>query len=77
MTVQEDLDHVDDIGLLSSKQQDAQQRAERLGKAANTIGLKVNTKRPKVQRKNTRVNYPVMIDGKHLEFVEEFTYSGT
>ena len=27
--------------------------------------------------KNTRVNDPVMIDGKHLEDVEKFTYFGT
>ena len=30
-----------------------------------------------VLRKNTRVNYPVMIDGKHIEGVEEFIYLGT
>ena len=63
MTVQEDLDCADDIGLLSSKLQDAQQKAERLSKTANTIGLKVSTKKTHVLRKNTRVNKPVMVDG--------------
>ena len=39
ITVLEDLDYADDISLLSSKQQDAKQRSERLGKTANTVGL--------------------------------------
>ena len=63
--VQEDLDYTDDIGLLSSKHQDAQQKAEHLSQTASTVGLKVNTKKTQVLRKNTRVNYPVMIDGKN------------
>ena len=77
MTVLEDEDYADDIGLLSSKQQDAQQKAERLNKTTCTIGLKVNTKMTQVLRKNTRVNDPVMIDGTHLKHVEEFTYLAT
>ena len=64
MTVQEDLDHADDIGLLSSKHQDDKQIAEHPSQTASTIGLKVNTKKTQVQRKNTRVNEPVMIDEK-------------
>ena len=76
MTVLEDLDYSDDIGLLSSKQQDAQQKAERPSKTANTIGLKVNTKKTQILRKNTRVNDPVMIDGNNLKDDEEFTYLG-
>ena len=74
MTVLEDLDYADSIRLLSSKHQDAQQKAERLNKTASTIGLKVYTKKTQVLRKNTRVNDPVMIDGKHIEVVEAFTY---
>ena len=46
MAVLENVDYADDIGLLSSKHQGVQQKAERLIKAANTIGLKVSTKRP-------------------------------
>ena len=69
MTVLEDL--------LSSKHQDAQQKAEHLNKTANTIGLNVNTKKTQVVRKDTRVNYPAMIGGKQLEDIEEFTYLDT
>ena len=68
MTVLEDLDYADNIGLLSSKHQ-----AERLSKTVSTIGLKVNTKKTQVLRKNTRVNDPVMIDWEHPEDIEEFT----
>ena len=75
MTVLED--PAEDIGLLSSKHQGAQQKAVCLGKTANTIGLKFNTKKTQVLRKNTRVNDTVMIDGRHLEDVEEFTYFDT
>ena len=53
MTVLEDLDYADAISLLSSKHQDAQQIAEHLSKTANTIGLKVSTKKTQVMRKNT------------------------
>ena len=45
MTVLEDLDYADDIGLLSCKHQDAQKSAKRPSKTASTIGLKVNTKK--------------------------------
>ena len=71
MTILEDLDYADDIGQISSKHQDAQQKAERLSKTVSTIGLKVNTKTTQVLRKKTRVNDPVMIGRKHLEDVEE------
>ena len=75
-TVLEDLDYADDIGLLSNKHQDAQQIAEVFSKTANAIGVDVNTKKAQVLRKNTRVNDPVMIDGKHLEDVDKLTYFG-
>ena len=77
MTVLGVLDYADDIGLQSSKHQDAQQKAECVCKTANAIVLKVNTKKTHVQRKNTKENDPVMIDGRHLEDVEEFAYLAT
>ena len=64
MTVYIDLFYSDDIGLASSKHHLAQQKAERLSKTASTFCLKVDTKKTQVQRKNTGVNDPVMIDGK-------------
>ena len=73
ITVLENLEYADNIGPLSSKHKDAQQKVERLSKTANTVGLNVNTMKAQVLRKNTRVNDPVMIDGRHLEDFEEFT----
>ena len=61
LTVLEDLDHSDDIGLLSSKHQDAKQQSERLEKTASNIGLKINTEMTQVLRKNAKVNDPVMM----------------
>ena len=75
MTVIEDLDYAED--LLSSKHQNAQQKAECHSKTANTIGIKDNTKKTLVLRKNIRVNNLVIIDGKHQEVIAEFTYLGT
>ena len=77
MTVLEGIDYAGDIGLLSSKHQIAQQKAEHLSKTANTIGLNVNTKKTQVLRKNTRVKDSIMIDGKQILDVDEFTYLGT
>ena len=77
MTVHIDLFYSEDIGLVSSKHHLAQQKAERLSKTTNTICLKVDTKKTQVLRKNTRVNDPIMIDGRLLDDVEEFTYFGT
>ena len=62
MTFLHDQDYADDISLPPSKLQDAQQKAERVSKTVNVIGLNVNTKNIYVQRKNTGVNNPLMID---------------
>ena len=58
MTVLDNLDYADDIGLLSSKHQDAQQKSERLSKTASAICLEVNTMKIQGLRKNTSVNNP-------------------
>ena len=77
MTVQEDLFNAEVIAPLSSENHDAHQKAERLSKTANNIGLNVSIQKTHVPRKNTRLNKPILIDEKHLADVEEFTYFGT
>ena len=47
MTDQEDLDYADNIGLLSSKHQDALQKAERLSKQLTLLVSKLTQGRPK------------------------------
>ena len=76
VTVLEDMDYADNFALLSGKHQDAQQKAERFSKTASTIGVKFVTKMTQVLRKNNRVKDPVMIDGKHVGDLEEFTFFG-
>lgn len=76
-TVLEDLDYADDLGLLSSRHQDIQQKTETLSEIANTIGLRVNTKKTQVMRKNARNTDPITVNGRQLENVEEFTYLGS
>lgn len=76
-SILEDLDNADDLGLLSSRHQDIQQKTELLGATASKIGLKVNTKKTQVLRVNTTNRNPVLIDSKLIEDVEEFTNLGS
>ena len=72
----EDLDYADDVGLLSHRHQNIQQKIEHLSQAANTIGLRVNEK-TKVMRTNTTNNNLIRVNDKILEGVEEFVYLGS
>ena len=76
-SVLEDLDYADDVGLLSHRHQDIQQKIERLSQAANTIGLRINQKKTKVMRTNTTNNSLIRVNDKTLEVVEEFVYLGS
>ena len=76
-SILEDLDYADDLGLLSSRHQDIQQKTETLSSIANTIGLKVNEQKTQIIRKNTRSDQPIMLDNKPLEDVQEFVYLGS
>ena len=72
----EDLDFADDLALLSSKHQDIQSKTQRLHINANQVGLKINTKKTKVIRLNSRIKDPVKIDDQEIEDVNTFTYLG-
>ena len=54
--------HKEDLS--SEEEHKSEQPSHDWWKTASTIGLKVNTRKTQVLRKNTRVNNPVMIDGK-------------
>jgi endonuclease/exonuclease/phosphatase family metal-dependent hydrolase len=73
----DDLDYADDIGLLSSRNQDTQQKTQQLAESASAIGLKVNIGKTQVMRKNTRGGDPIIINDQPLEEVEEFSYLGS
>ena len=70
----EDLDYADDLGLLSSRYIDAQQKTESLSNIASTIGLKVNKKKTKVMRMNASTYDPITVSNTPLEDVNEFVY---
>ena len=76
-TTLEDLDYADDIGLLSNRHQDIQAKSDSLLTTASSIGLKMNTKKTKLMRKNTFNNNPIIINGNSIDEVTEFTYLGS
>ena len=76
-TTLEDLDYADDLGLMSHRLEDIQQKTERLNETAITIGLKVNKRKTQVLRKNVTTITPVTLEGTPLEDVEEFVYLGS
>jgi hypothetical protein len=76
-SVLEDLDYADDVGLLTSKHSDMQEKTTKMKETSELIGLKVNKKKTKVMRVNNRVNEPIKIDDQDLEEVEQFDYLGS
>jgi len=76
-SVLEDLDYADDLGLLSHRHQDIQQKTDLLNTTASTIVLRVNAKKTQVLRLNSNNTEPISIEGRPLENVEEFAYLGS
>ena len=76
-SVLEDLDYADDVGLLSSSHKDMQEKTTRMKETSELIGLKVNKKKTKVMRINSKRNDAIRIDDQDLEDVEEFDYLGS
>ena len=76
-SVLEDLDYADDLGLLSHRHQNIQQKTDLLNTTASTIGLRVNAKKTQVLRLNSNNSEPISIEGRPLENVEEFAYLGS
>ena len=72
-----DLDYIDDISLLSSRQRDMQEKTDRLTATAPKLGLKVNTSKPKLMKMNHKSNDPVTINNSDIDEVSEFTYLGS
>ena len=77
-SVLEDLEYADDLGLLSSKYQDAQEKTEGLHYyTASSIGLKSNNEKTQVLRKCTTNENPINLDDSPVEDVIVFTYLGS
>ncbi|GFR67303.1 endonuclease-reverse transcriptase [Elysia marginata] len=70
----EDLDYADDLGLLSHRHQDIQQKTKDLCETASKIGLKVKIRKTQALRTNTN---SITLEEKSLEEVQEFIYLGS
>ena len=71
----DDLDFADDISLLSHRYGDIQRKSEALARYAGEI-WQINTNKTKMLRNNSQTADPIMIGGRDIEKVTEFTYLG-
>ncbi|PVD20312.1 hypothetical protein C0Q70_18466 [Pomacea canaliculata] len=69
----EDLDFVDNISLLSHKQQQAQTKLTRLAEEAAMTGLTINIKKTEVMRVNTKKEAPLQLHGECITESDRFT----
>ena len=72
-----DLDLADDIVLLSHKQQDAQEKLNRMAEEASKTGLNFNTSKTEVMRVNSRQQDPIQLQQEDLKEAEKFVYLGS
>ncbi|KAI0215988.1 hypothetical protein LSAT2_031965, partial [Lamellibrachia satsuma] len=77
----EDLDYADDIGLLSNRHKDMQEKMDKPTRTAPQIGLKLNTAKTKLMRINNKTDNPITINNinnsEALEDVQDFAYLGS
>nr|KAG5693286.1 hypothetical protein BaRGS_011607 [Batillaria attramentaria] len=73
----EDLDFADDIALLSHKQQDAQEKLNRVAEEAEKTGLKINISKTEVMRVNHKQHDPIQLHQEDIKEVDKFTYLGS
>ena len=76
-SVLEDLDYADDIALLAHRHQDMQAKTNALATTAGCLGLKINTKKTRHLRMNSRTNESIMVNGEVVGEIDHFTYLGS
>ncbi|KAI0234485.1 hypothetical protein LSAT2_015232, partial [Lamellibrachia satsuma] len=80
-SILEDLDYADNIGLLSNRHKDMQEKMDKLTRTAPQIGLKLNTTKTKLMRINNKTDNPITINNinnsEALEDVQDFAYLGS
>ena len=72
-----DLDFVDDIALLSSRQDHMQEKSQRLSHYASQLRVHLNTQKSEEMRFNTTSLNKLEIDGNKIQQVEKFVYLGS
>jgi len=75
-TMLEDLDFADDIALLSSTMDHIQHKTTRLEDNAAKVGLKLNNKKCKIMKTNSKSDNKLKVGESEVEEVESFTYLG-
>jgi len=75
-TMLEDLDFADDIALLSSTMDHIQHKTTRLEDNAAKVGLKLNNKKCKIMKTNSKSDNKLKVGENEVEEVESFTYLG-
>ena len=75
-TILEDLDFADDIALLSSAIKHLQLKTTKLEENAAKVGLKLNAKKCKVMKTNSKNEDKLKVGDNEVEEVESFTYLG-
>jgi hypothetical protein len=73
----DDLDFADDIALISSTQQQMQEKTSLLAETSIKLGLRPNESKTKVMKINAKRKQSIKIKDTNLEEVEEFTYLGS
>jgi hypothetical protein len=69
----DDLDFTDDIALISSTQQQMQEKTSLLAETSIKLGLRPSESKTKVMKINAKSKQAIKIKDTNLEDVEEFT----
>ena len=72
-----DLDHADDLCLLTLRLADMKVKGERLQETGGQVGLKINVQKTKEVRISVRQQEPLERVGEAVERVSEFKYLGS
>ena len=75
-TMLEDLDFADDLALLSSTLDHLQTKTSKLENNAAKVGLRLNAKKCKAMKTNSKSEDKLKVKGSEVEEVESFTYLG-
>ena len=73
----EDLEYADDLAILSTNHTHLQEKTDRTDSFAKQMGLTINTSKTQVMCLNSTPPAPITVEGKALDYVEDFTYLGS
>ena len=76
-TVLEDLDFIDDIGLLSHTHEHMQEKTKHLSEIAKTISLNISETKTEIMNLNITNSTPIRVYDKDLPTTDRFTYLGS